>query len=114
MSFSGAVLTRTGFVRGKPPDRSYVIVGKRPDEKAAAAMKRYAWRGDAGGGAAVRNAHWQWRSLTRGAAESFAQFRIEQEFFSAGKTSRNGQRESRVAGETRFVPLKPGAFWGPR
>jgi hypothetical protein len=33
MSFSGAVL-------------------RRPDEKAAAAMERYAWRGDAGGGAA--------------------------------------------------------------
>jgi DNA-binding CsgD family transcriptional regulator len=42
----------TGFVRDKPPYRSYVIAGKRPDEKAAAARERYARRGDAGSGAA--------------------------------------------------------------
>jgi hypothetical protein len=43
MSFSSAILapfSRTGFVRDKPPYRFYVIAGKRPDEKAAAAMER--------------------------------------------------------------------------
>jgi hypothetical protein len=29
------------------------------------------------------------------------------------QTAKNGKRESRMAGETRFVPLKSGAFLGP-
>jgi DNA-binding CsgD family transcriptional regulator len=47
-----APFSRTGFVRDKPPYRAYAIADKRPDELAAAAMERYARRGDAGGGAA--------------------------------------------------------------
>jgi hypothetical protein len=55
---------------------------------------------------------WQSRNLTRGAAETIHQFRIEQEFLSTGKSS--GNRKSPMAGEPRFVPLKPGAVLGPR
>jgi len=38
--FPAPVLRTTGFVRDKPPYRSYAIVGKRPDEHAAAAGLR--------------------------------------------------------------------------
>jgi hypothetical protein len=44
------------------------------------------------------------------AAETFGQVRIEQQFLLAEKSFRNGKRESRAAGETQFVPCKPGAF----
>jgi hypothetical protein len=50
--------------------------------------------------------------LTRGVAETIHQFRIEQEFLSTGKSS--GKRKSPMAGEPRYVPLKPGAVLGPR
>jgi hypothetical protein len=49
MSFP-APSSRTGFGRDKPPYRTYIIAGKRPDEKAAATKERYARRGDAGQG----------------------------------------------------------------
>ncbi len=62
----------------------------------------------------LRSAQWQWRGLTWRAAESFVRLQIEQEFLSAAKSSRNRKRESRTADETRCVPLKPGAFLGPR
>jgi hypothetical protein len=52
----------------------------------------------------------QWRSLPCGAAETFGQFRLELEFLLARKSSRNGKRESRTAGETRFVLLPRDAF----
>jgi hypothetical protein len=54
MSFSGTVL-KNGIVRDKPSYRFYVIAGKRPDEKAAAAIEWYARRGDAGGGYTTRS-----------------------------------------------------------
>jgi DNA-binding CsgD family transcriptional regulator len=43
-----APVSRTGFVRDKPPYRSYAIADKRPDEQAVAAMERYARHGGGG------------------------------------------------------------------
>jgi hypothetical protein len=57
MSFP-APSSRTGFGRDKPPYRTYIIAGKRPDEKAAATKERYARRGDAGQGDEENQLQW--------------------------------------------------------
>jgi hypothetical protein len=49
MSFSGTVLKNGICSRTPRPIAFMPSAGKRPDEKAAAAMERYACRGDAGG-----------------------------------------------------------------
>jgi DNA-binding CsgD family transcriptional regulator len=80
MSFFGAVL--------KSPSIA--------DENAAAAMERAGRRGR------VRNAQWQWRSLTRGAAETLVNFELNR------NSSRSGKAFSRKADGALSPPACPG------